>query len=296
MISGKKAQYIFFEIKIPQKSFIFSTFNQCLSITHIINQLGFIIILLWSLTACDITEKHNQASTNTQNDSITTSSSNPKYKSLGKALDSLAHTIDTPIKADLPPSDIDPIALSLKEEGQNLYYQKNRFDDGIRKIQKALQIDPRIPDAYNTLMQYYLMLKNDPETALKYMERGVKHCPNSPSLRFDLGSVYSQLGRYNHAIEQYKNAEELGWDNQASVFYNMGNAYIRLGQKDDAIAAFRRTLSINDKHYNARRNLIIAYIETDKTILARKEAQRLLELDPDGRFGIWAQKALRHIR
>jgi tetratricopeptide (TPR) repeat protein len=75
----------------------------------------------------------------------------------------------------------------------------------------------------------------------------------------------------------------------------MGNAYVKLDRKNDAITAYCQALSKDKMHFNARRNLIIAYMQTNKTTLAREEAQRLLELDPNGRFGTWAREALQKI-
>jgi tetratricopeptide (TPR) repeat protein len=230
-----------------------------------------------------------------QGESNVTNPPNPEYTNLQAAFDSLAHTKGEPIDADQPPADLNPNALALKNEGTSLYYQKNQFHEGARMLQKALEIDPRIPSAYNTIMLYYLTVKNDAKTAQEYLERGSEHCPNSPSVHFDLGSVYAQLGEHAKAIEQYKFAEKLGWANKASVFYNMGNAYVKLDRKNDAITAYCQALSKDKMHFNARRNLIIAYMQTNKTTLAREEAQRLLELNPNGRFGTWAREALQKI-
>jgi len=217
------------------------------------------------------------------------------YKNLDELVDKVAHTKFDFAAANREPPDIDPKAKELKDIGMALFNKENRFQEGIEKIEAALKIDPRMPDAYGTLALYFAIKKEDPRTAVRHLEEGIKNCPKSSLVRINLGNVYAQMNQPKKAIEQFKTALDLGVEAKAPVFYNIGNAYIALDKKADAISYYREALAEDENHLNVRRNLVIALVETGDRRGARQEAQRLLELDPNGESGNWARQALQHI-
>ena len=173
-------------------------------------------------------------------------------------------------------------------------FEENRPTEGKDMIETALRIDPRMPSAYNSLALYYVA-NNTPEVALARLLEGVKHCPQAPGIRFDLGNIYSSLNQPREAIEQFELALDLGTDIPASTLHNIGNQLIKVGEKARAITYYNRALEQDEMHFGARHNLAIANYEIGNIDSARAQANRLIELDPDGDHGAWARKFLRKI-
>ena len=193
------------------------------------------------------------------------------------------------------PIDLDTSAKKLKDVGLDLLLNKNHPIEGIRKIEEAIKIDPRMPSAYNALWLYYAQAKKSPTTALNYLKKGAKHCPKSSLIRADLGNTYSQLNEHEKAIEQFKEAVVLGTENEGSILYNIGNSFIALNQKSNAILYYNKAINVDKKHFNARRNLAITYYQTGNSKNAVEHLKRLIQLDQNGEHGKWAQLALKQI-
>jgi tetratricopeptide (TPR) repeat protein len=194
------------------------------------------------------------------------------------------------------PADYDKNAKELYEAGEELFFKKNRADEGIEKMRAALKIDPRCPNAYVNLGNWYALGKRDNQTALELLQQGLEHCPKSSSVRFEMGNTYARLNQHKTAIQHFNTALELGIESKASVYYNIGNSYVALRDVGEAKNFFRKAVVEDEKHLNARRNLVIAYVQTGDSRTARQEAERLLELDPNGEKGAWAKEALQQIR
>lgn len=193
------------------------------------------------------------------------------------------------------PQDLDPKAKALLAEGEALLYQKNQPDVGIVKIEAALKVDPRMPSAYTAVFVYYSLIKSNHPAAARLLEGGLQPCQKSSGVRFHLGNTYSAMQRYQDAVEQFTAALLLEPEYPASIHYNMGNAHEKLGRLSLAMTSWQRALVEDEKHLNARRNLVIAHYKNGSLDAARKEAKRLTELDPNGQIGLWAQDALRRM-
>ncbi len=164
-------------------------------------------------------------------------------------------------------------------------------------LEQALARDPRMPEAYGALYLFYVTMQRDVGKAVAHLESGVKHCPQSPGVRTHLGNAYSAAGRPGEAIEQFNAALKMSPATvaQASLNYNIGNQQQKLGDLPGAMASWRAALKADDKHFNARRNLAIGHYQSGSRDAARKEAERLIEQDPNGQFGNWGREALRRM-
>lgn len=201
---------------------------------------------------------------------------------------------------DDDPADIDPEAKSLCDIGLTLFYEssdKRKREEGIRKVEDAISRDPRMPRAYYAIFIYYTFVTSDLQKAASLLQSGATHNPRSAGIRVHLGNTFSALGQHRDAIRYFYDALKLepAASAQASVHYNIGNEYQKLGELQRAIAAWRSAIAQDERHFNARRNLVIAYYQTGSASSARMEANRLIELDPSGEHGSWAREALRRM-
>lgn len=135
----------------------------------------------------------------------------------------------------------------------------------------------------------------DRQTALSYLQEGIKHCPQSSMLHEDLESLYRKLGELQKSIEEYKIAFKLGVDAKAGTYYNMGNTYNDLKDYPNAILCYRNAISEDTMKLDARRALVGVYYKNGDFKQAREQANIIIRLDPDGKYGTWAREALKHI-
>lgn len=223
-------------------------------------------------------------------------------KSVGAVIENLATTGRSAGSAqgDRDPLDVDTKAKAQRDAGLKKFYDAT--DDAkraaaIRQIEEAIAREPRMPSAYHALFLYYVTMQRNVDKALSHLESGAKHCPESPSIRTHLGNAYSAAGRPSDAITQFSAALKLAPVDlgRGSLHYNIGNQHQRLGNLQSAIDSWRSALEVDSKHFNARRNLVIGYYQSGSVDAARKEARRLVELDPSGTFGQWAREALQRM-
>ena len=190
------------------------------------------------------------------------------------------------------PKDVKAEAALLVCTGTDLFYNKRRHLDSLKKIKESIAIDPRIPQAYGIIASYFVDVSKSPIEAVPYLNAGIKACPKSGNIHYELGRVFGETAQYEKAIEQYEASLLLGTEYPASSYFNIGNAHSHLGHMAQSIEAYRNALSADETHLGAQRNLVIAYFKTDDRKSAIFEAERLVRLDRNGKNGAWAQEFL----
>jgi superkiller protein 3 len=114
----------------------------------------------------------------------------------------------------------------------------------------------------------------------------VKKSPDSGNPHYNLGVVYSERGRIDEAIEEYKESLRLE-PHSAKPHNNLGVEYYNLGRLDDAIREFETALELKPQFADAHYNLGIAlgdkgdheraYIEIKKAMSLSEKFMEELE-------------------
>ena len=190
--------------------------------------------------------------------------------------------------------DVPAEAVELKDRGLKLAFESNRLPDGVKLIEQALAIDPRLPDAYNALFLHYSAGLKDQDSAIAWLTKGTEACPTAGGIYFDLGNAYSEADRHVDAAAAFKRTIDLGFVN-ASVWFNLANAYARNSKPVDAVPCYRRALELDATHDRAHRNLIIALYESKNRSAGLEEARAYLERHPTGEKAAWGREAVRRL-
>lgn len=116
--------------------------------------------------------------------------------------------------------------------------KKNLLKSDIEKIIKhyklAVGIYPEYPDAYNNLGESLLLLLNESDSAVKYLEKAVELNPGLTSAFFNLGYTYQITNQPEKAIENYEKALAIeSWD--VRTMSNLAQLYSRTGNTEKAI-------------------------------------------------------------
>ncbi len=98
-----------------------------------------------------------------------------------------------------------------------------------------------------------------------------------------LGHAYVNLGRWQEAIDAYKQAIRIKPDyaKAYSNYYNLGVAYVNLGRYQEAIDAYKQTIKIKPDYAAAHNNLGNAYFNLGRWPEAIDAYKQAIKIEPD---------------
>jgi tetratricopeptide (TPR) repeat protein len=203
-------------------------------------------------------------------------------------------------------------ATDFVERGQKLTDNTTALKGkgAIAGFRKALQLDPRTVQAYNTLgvMLYYL---GDFNGAIRCFRKAIQLNPRDTRAYGNLGLALQARGNLNEAIASYRKALELDpkdaraynhlgtalaaqGDLKGAIacyhkvlaldpkyvvgHFNLGNALKVQGDVKGAIACYKKTLDLDPKFARAHTNLGVALLQSGRLPEAQAAIKRALEL------------------
>ena len=124
----------------------------------------------------------------------------------------------------------------------NAKYYLGKYEDAIEGYSEAIELSPKIANAYN-----------------------------------NRGNAKSALGDYKEAIKDYNKELELN-PQFAGAYYNRGNAKSALGDYKEAIKDFDKAIALNPKYADAYHNRGVAKEELEDTAGAKEDLAKAKEL------------------
>ncbi len=155
---------------------------------------------------------------------------------------------------------------------------EQRLAKSRKAVDKALALQPDLPDAQMALAFYYYWGLLDYDRAVEIFKSVQKARPNfSPEL---LGYVERRKGKWEQALEKLKKAFKLS-PRFPQLAYEIGLTYLGLRQYKQAVEWFDRTLSIESGHFAAQLGKVTAaFLSQGNT----REARILLKTLPPHRL------------
>jgi tetratricopeptide (TPR) repeat protein len=91
-------------------------------------------------------------------------------------------------------------------------------------------------------------------------KKGIEANVESFEPRFNLGDAIYKQGRFEEALEEFKNSAPLAKTDQekASIFHNIGNTFIKSQKLQESIAAYKEALKLNPNDMETKYNLSYA--------------------------------------
>ena len=166
-------------------------------------------------------------------------------------------------------SDQFTIGLSLHRSG--------RIDDAVYFYNKALEKDPKLPEALINLGAVYLE-QNKYDKAEPILKNALKIKPNDPKILSNLGNLYQNQKRFDEAEEIYLEAIEIDPD-ISTTLCNLGSLYLKLNKLEDAIITLQKAININPKLIEAHLALGAVLIKFKRYDEAEKSLRVAITLD-----------------
>lgn len=122
-----------------------------------------------------------------------------------------------------------------------LLWELGSHKEGEELIRRAIALDPRTGDYYNTLGYLFSEQKIRLDEALELVEKALQLSPGQGYIIDSLGWVYFQKGEFEKAVKALEEAaqKEAG---DPTVQSHLGQAYLKAGRKEDALNMFKSAL------------------------------------------------------
>jgi serine/threonine protein kinase/tetratricopeptide (TPR) repeat protein len=158
----------------------------------------------------------------------------------------------------------------------------NKQEEGTKHLAEAVKNADDLTDRekYTLLAWHAKHVKQDLESAAEYEKALITLYPDLSAARNNLGLTYRELGRYDDAIAEFKEAIRID-PYQMLASDNLNIIYLhRLGDVAAAIDNCERMLAFDPRHRWANYRLGWAYLGMDKLEKAQEAFERALEVNP----------------
>lgn len=127
------------------------------------------------------------------------------------------------------------------------YIQKNQPELALQHLQKALEQDPKSPDAYNVMG--VLLEKDDNFTgAEQNYRKALSLKADYPQARNNYGVLLFRLKRYKDALEQFSiAANDLSYERRELALSYVAKTALMLNDKEKAKTSFERLLRLDSR-------------------------------------------------
>ena len=158
-----------------------------------------------------------------------------------------------------------------------LLYQE-KIDTAIPYLQKAIELDDNIAEAYYNLGDAFAKQKRFEEAVNAY-QKAIELEPNLFLYYHHLGDSFLLQGKYEEAVSPYRKAIELNSE-YAWSYHNLGKALSNLRKWDEAIAIYQTAVDKWPDNPDFNHGLGHAKVKLGKTKEGIVEYRRAIELRP----------------
>lgn len=156
------------------------------------------------------------------------------------------------------------------------YYHNGNYDIARERLERALELDPKLAEAHYTLALTYEKLQN-PRLATEHYNAAVRVAPNNYDARNAYAVFLCRQRRFDEAVKQFDRALKISTNDTRFVAYT--NAGACMTQKPDYEKAeeyFRDALKERSTYPEALIQLAALKFKTEEYLQARAFLQRFL--------------------
>jgi TolB-like protein len=126
-----------------------------------------------------------------------------------------------------------------------------RRDKARVAAEKALQLDPDLPEGHLALGYSYYYGDRDYGRALEQFEIAKAGLPNEAEAYLSIGAIQRRQGKWNEAAASLEKAAALD-PNNATILFNLGTTYVGQRNFEAADKTFDRAIAISPQSFAAR--------------------------------------------
>ena len=154
--------------------------------------------------------------------------------------------------------------------------------------QKALALDPDLPDAV-AAMAYHRLMQRQHDEAVPLAEKAVALGPSNAEIHHVAAMVFNYAGLPDQGMSVAKQAVRISPMAYSNALTELGHAHCLFGQYDRAIAVLNRVLATTPYWRSARAMLVFALTESGRADEARSQVNEILRAAPRFSLTRWAE-------
>lgn len=150
----------------------------------------------------------------------------------------------------------------------------------LQAANRALRLDPNLPDAYSVLGMIHSLLLADHDQAVAYGKKAVELQPNGAQASAVLGILLNLAGEPEAARRSLEKAVTLNPFPEPWYDFELGKANQLTGRLDKAITYFEAAIQKTPKWVLLRLHTADAYVAAERLPDAQREIKAALQLEP----------------
>ncbi len=163
-------------------------------------------------------------------------------------------------------------AIRINPKHRSAYYQlgfalvqMGRDEDAIEPLETSLRLDSKSQATRNRLAEAHtnisVMLgkRKQFKECMRHIQEAIKVVPDHGPAHLSMGICYTDLGRYQEALNKFKDALQLDKNLAVDANYNFGIVYSKLGDPENAIKHYKEAILVNPKSALPNLNLGMIY-------------------------------------
>ncbi|MCP4259776.1 MAG: tetratricopeptide repeat protein, partial [Planctomycetes bacterium] len=186
-----------------------------------------------------------------------------------------------------------PAQAQLSRVHSRIYFiderSESRRQEAKKAIQNAIRLDPELPETHHCLGVFYYYCHRDLKLALQQYEKAHKSQPGNSEFIAAIGSTQRRLGRFEEALDNYKDACELD-PLHFTRHYLLGHILTIMRKYAEAESSYERANELAPDQpmpYIWRARNYVLWQGKNGTAKARKVLEDALEkIKPPDRFSI----------
>jgi type IV pilus assembly protein PilF len=154
------------------------------------------------------------------------------------------------------------------------------METALGKFQKALDQDPRLPEAHGGIAVLYDRL-NENDKAARHFRKALQLEPDNSQIQNNYGQFLCKQGEYQKADEQFNAAARNPvYSGRAAALTNAGTCTMQIPDLEQAETYFQRALEIDNRFMPALTRMAQLRYDQGNYTGARAYLQRMEELVP----------------
>lgn len=160
-----------------------------------------------------------------------------------------------------------------------IYQQLEDYDDAIKYLKTALQLDP------NSFQGFYNLgiafeKKGELNAAIDCYRKVIEINPNFVEAFIRLGNARRSQGGFDEAVDYYRKAIQLAPD-LTKAYYNLGRTFQEMEKFDEAMACYQKTVQLDPNLTEAYYYLAMVFEKKGELDKAIDYYQRFIQLNPN---------------
>jgi type IV pilus assembly protein PilF len=169
------------------------------------------------------------------------------------------------------------------------YIEREQLGIAQDKLEKAIEQNSENIDAYTT-MAYLKRLIKEYDMAEDYYQKALDIKSNDPNIHNNYGGLLCQMGRYDDALEEIRQAYDSPFYETPYLAYaNAGTCLLDKGDYQQAEAMLRKALRDQPNYAGALISMAELGVKTHKYLMARAYIQRYHAIANPSAESLWLQ-------